>query len=51
MSLKEFFTAAYLIRYPDANQEEIDAEFINFIKHIEGLAFEYYNSPYYDRPS
>ena len=51
MNLKEFFTSAYLSYKPDANQEEINQEFIRFINHIDRLAIEYYNSPYYDRPS
>ena len=43
----EFFTSAYKDTYPNATDEQIIAEYNRFADHINRLALEYINSPYY----
>lgn len=49
----EFFTSAYKEQYPDATNEQIIVEYNCFANHVNQLALEYINSPYYkdDRAS
>lgn len=49
----EFFTSAYKEQYPNATDEQVIAEYNRFANHVNRLALEYINSPYYknDRPS
>ena len=49
----EFFARAYKEQYPDATNEQLIAEYNHFVNHVNRLAFEYINSPYYknDRSS
>lgn len=49
----EFFTSAYKEQYPDATDEQVIAEYNCFANHVNRLALEYMNSPYYqnDRSS
>ena len=43
----EFFTSAYKDKYPNATDEQIITEYNRFANHINRLALEYINSPYY----
>lgn len=49
----EFFTSIYKEQYPNATDEQVIAEYNRFANHVNRLALEYVNSPYYknDRTS
>ena len=51
--LQEFFIMLYKEQYPNATNRQVIMEYNHFVNHINRLAFEYVNSPYYknDRPS
>ena len=43
----EFFTSIYKEQYPNATDEQVIAEYNRFANHVNRLALEYINSPYY----
>ena len=49
--IKQMFIKSYISYKPNASREEIDKEYIHFANHVNRLATEYINSPYYDRSS
>ena len=51
--LHEFFIMLYKEKYPNATDKQVIMEYEHFANHINHLAFDYINSPYYknDRSS
>ena len=51
--LQEFFIMLYKEKYPNATDKQVIMEYEHFANHINHLAFDYINSPYYknDRSS
>lgn len=51
--LQEFFIMLYKEQYPNATDEQVIMEYNRFANHINRLASDYANSPYYknDRSS
>ena len=43
----EFFASVYKDKYPNATDEQIIIEYNHFVNHVNRLALEYANSPYY----
>ena len=52
-NLQEFFIMSYKEKYPNATDKQVIMEYNRFANHINRLAFDYINSPYYknDRSS
>lgn len=46
-NLQEFFIMLYKEKYPNATDKQVITEYEHFANHINRLAFDYVNSPYY----